>query len=64
MTTLKNEQRIIRVTGCNDCPYDRDRHCELLIVEGEDDRIHKYVTDKTLPDNCPLEKIEEVNERI
>ncbi len=49
--------KIIKVSGCHDCdPYKNyGTYC------GKDNTIsiHYYVFHKTLPDDCPLEELEE-----
>ena len=45
--------KIIRVTGCHDCPYCRAKHICDKMHEGV--LYSKKVVNKTLPDNCPLE---------
>ncbi len=58
--------RIIRVSGCHDCPPDNklmvlDEYlgCKKIAI-GERGgfylNIEKYMESKTLPDNCPLEE--------
>ncbi len=50
--------RIIRVSGCHDCWHCKssfmvnDFYCKKIKMS-----VDKYVETKTLPDNCPLEKI-------
>lgn len=74
MTKLKNEfpERIIRVNGCHEC--DKKGSSQQFLKSGgittlywcpfpnivTDDHVTDFVINKTLPDNCPLEKVEQI----
>jgi hypothetical protein len=56
--------RVIRVSGCHDCPYIRISHndnyiCELL---ARDYIVTDYYKGQILPDKCPLEKAEDLEQ--
>lgn len=56
MTIHKTEERVIRITGCHDCdPY---KNLGTYCGKDKEISIHYHVFHKTLPDNCPLEKVE------
>lgn len=56
MTNLKNEQRQILVNSCNECdPY---KNAGTYCGKDRDISIHYHVHHKTLPDDCPLDKVE------
>lgn len=65
MTNHKNEPRIIRVSGCHDCPCIRTVYyadeaiasCKKLNIS-----VYSFARTKTLPDNCPLDKKIEMKE--
>ncbi len=51
----KKQMRIIRITGCHDCdPY---KNYGTYCGKDRAISIHYHVFHKTLPDNCPLEKM-------
>ena len=51
----KKQIRIIRITGCHDCvPY---KNYGTYCGKDRAISIHYHVFHKTLPDNCPLEKM-------
>ena len=55
--------KVIRVTGCHECPYCRARHiCDKMSARTLDfkntvvnDRVGVAYSNKSLPGNCPLE---------
>ena len=66
---MTDVNRIIKVSGCHECPnkhYGMDSiNCSKVILNEKDYiNIDRYVKDKTLPDNCPLEKEGEAESRL
>lgn len=55
--------RIIRVSGCHDCEYPDEEYLPPYIPcthpdSPKDFNICHFIEAKSLPDNCPLEKVD------
>ena len=66
---MTDVNRIIKVSGCHECPnkhYGMDSiNCSKVILNEKDYiNIDRYVKDKSLPDNCPLERIGDAEARL
>jgi hypothetical protein len=59
--------RIIRVSGCDDCPYYETYEQNGKVVKQTcchlDEEIHKNIQMK-LPENCPLEDVQGITKKV